>query len=281
MQGGHGSVMPGVHGLEHVDRLTPTAFPHHYSVRPHAQGVLDQVPDGNLPTPLVVPLPGLHGHHMGLVDLKFSGILDGHHPLLVGDESCDRIQEGSLSRPGPPGNDDVPPVYHGRLQEIPGSRRDGAIFFNQITHRDPLFGKTANRQAGSLQCQRRHHRVHPAAIGHAGIQKRLGLRNLAFGLRRDLVDDRQRVGQESSAGILQHPVLLDEYRVGIDHHDLIDGGVVQKLLQWSEAEPEVLDFFLQPAVAQVTPHGKQRRPVPPAQQVLPQFPEPFAHGRHL
>ncbi len=41
--------MTGVHRLQHVERLAASAFTHDDAIGPHAQRVLDQIPDGDGP----------------------------------------------------------------------------------------------------------------------------------------------------------------------------------------------------------------------------------------
>ncbi len=61
MQGGQRAVVAGVHRLQHVERFTATALADHDTVRAHAQGVLDQIPDGNLAAPLGIGLDAPRG----------------------------------------------------------------------------------------------------------------------------------------------------------------------------------------------------------------------------
>ena len=47
MDRGQRAVMAGVHGLEHVQRFTTTALSNHDAIRAHAQGVDDQLANGD------------------------------------------------------------------------------------------------------------------------------------------------------------------------------------------------------------------------------------------
>ena len=90
--------MTGIHGLEHIQRLSRTAFPYDNPVRSHAQGIDDQVTYGHLPTPLRISGPSLHPDHVSLRrQLELKGILDGHHALIGADKTRERVQERGLA----------------------------------------------------------------------------------------------------------------------------------------------------------------------------------------
>jgi hypothetical protein len=44
--------MPGIHSLEHIQRLAAARFTYHNPVRAHPQGIDDQLADGHFSLPL-------------------------------------------------------------------------------------------------------------------------------------------------------------------------------------------------------------------------------------
>ena len=91
---GHAAVVPGVHGLQHVQRLAAAYFAHDDPVGPHAEGVDDQVAGGNQAAAFDVRRPRFHPHDVFLVHDQFGRIFDGHDPLAVGDGLGQRAEEG-------------------------------------------------------------------------------------------------------------------------------------------------------------------------------------------
>ena len=77
------AVVAGVHGLEHVQRLGATDLAHDDAVGPHAEGVADQVPDGDLALALDVGRASLQADDVVLVQLQLDGVFDGDDALVV------------------------------------------------------------------------------------------------------------------------------------------------------------------------------------------------------
>ncbi len=82
MDGGEGTVMAGVHGLEHVEGFLATHFADDDPVRPHAQAVAHQVALDDFPPPLDIGRAGFQAHDVVLLELQLGGILDGHDALV-------------------------------------------------------------------------------------------------------------------------------------------------------------------------------------------------------
>ena len=80
--------MAGVHGLEHVQRLAAAALADDYAVRPHAQGVLDEVSDVYFALAFDVGRTRLQAHYVLLTQLQFCGVLDGYDSLAVWQEGA-------------------------------------------------------------------------------------------------------------------------------------------------------------------------------------------------
>src|SRR5206468_4226622 len=88
----------GVHGLEHVQRLRATALPHDDALRPHAQGIDDQVADGDAALALDVGRAGFQRHDVVLAQLQLGRVLDGDDALIARDEAAQDVEQGGLAR---------------------------------------------------------------------------------------------------------------------------------------------------------------------------------------
>ena len=84
--GAHAAVVAGVHGLQHVERLAAAALADDDAVGAHAQGVADELADRDRALALDVRRPRLERDDVLLAELQLGGVLDGHDPLVVGDE---------------------------------------------------------------------------------------------------------------------------------------------------------------------------------------------------
>src|SRR3954468_15960074 len=85
--------MAGVHRLEHVEALAPSALPHDDPVRTHAEGVADQVADRDRALALDVRWPRLQPDDVLLLQLELDGVLDGDDPLAVRDERGQHVEQ--------------------------------------------------------------------------------------------------------------------------------------------------------------------------------------------
>ena len=92
--------MPGVHGLEHIQGFAGPDLPQDDALRPHPQGVFNQVPLGDLPGTLQVGGPGFQADHVLLLHLEFGRVFDGDDALVIGDEAGQDIEEHGLAGTG-------------------------------------------------------------------------------------------------------------------------------------------------------------------------------------
>jgi len=74
--------MPGVHRLEHVQRLSGAALADDDPIRPHAKSVDHQVADPDLVLAVEVRRTRLHPADMLLVELQLGGVLDRDDALV-------------------------------------------------------------------------------------------------------------------------------------------------------------------------------------------------------
>src|SRR6266851_6435056 len=75
----HRTFVTGVHGLQHVQGLAASTFAHHDPVRPHPEGVANEVPDLDCTFALDVGRPGFQANHVRLPQLKLRCIFEEEH----------------------------------------------------------------------------------------------------------------------------------------------------------------------------------------------------------
>ena len=114
---GQRAVVAGVHGLQHVERFTATAFADDDPFRPHTQGVADQVGGGDRPLAFDVGRPRFQPHHVFLLQLQFGRVFDRDDAVRVGNEAGERVQQRRLTRAGTAGDDDVQAGLDGPFQQ--------------------------------------------------------------------------------------------------------------------------------------------------------------------
>ena len=66
------------------------------------------------PVALDVARPGLHPDHVRLLEPQLGGVLDRRHPLVVGDEGREGVQQRRLAAAGAARDDDVDPGLDAR-----------------------------------------------------------------------------------------------------------------------------------------------------------------------
>ena len=77
--------MPRIHGLQHVKGFRAATLTHNNPVRAHTQSVFQQVALENLSRALDTGRACFHPADMGLLQLQFSGILNGDQAFMPGD----------------------------------------------------------------------------------------------------------------------------------------------------------------------------------------------------
>ena len=83
---GQRTFVAGVHGLQHVDNFLAAGLADDDAVGTHTQGVLQTVAGRYLALAFDVGRTAFHPAHMGLLELKFCGILDGQDTFGVVDK---------------------------------------------------------------------------------------------------------------------------------------------------------------------------------------------------
>ena len=121
----------------------------------------------------------------------------------------------------------------------------------------------SNRQAGTLDGERRDDRIDTGTIGKASINQRLTLIDAATNLCDDSLDDTfgHFVRNKTSPRQFQNPFLFHEDLIALHDHDFADRWSPQQVLQWTIPEYSVLQIFFQRSQDDVFSHfAMQVRP---------------------
>jgi hypothetical protein len=93
MDGGHGTLVTGIHGLQHVERLVAADLADDDPVRPHAKTVDQELSLAHGSQPLHIWRPGLEAHDILVFELQFGGVFDGDDPLGLGNKAREDVHE--------------------------------------------------------------------------------------------------------------------------------------------------------------------------------------------
>src|ERR1700676_3248727 len=93
VQGAHRPVVPGVHRLQHVERLWAAALADDDPVRAHAKTVANQVADRDGAAPLDVLWLGLEADHVNLAQAELRRVLTGDDALVGWDEAGEDVEQ--------------------------------------------------------------------------------------------------------------------------------------------------------------------------------------------
>jgi hypothetical protein len=85
--------MPGVHRLQHVERLFAAHFSDDDAIGTHAQRVDHEIPRDDPAAPLDVGRPRLHADDVLLIEDQFRRVLDGNDALGIGDDFGERAEQ--------------------------------------------------------------------------------------------------------------------------------------------------------------------------------------------
>ena len=243
VNGGERTVVAGVHGLEHVQRLGPAALAHDDAVGPHAQGVAHQVPDGDGALALDIGRPRFEPHHMRLVEFQFRGVFDGDDAVGVGKVSAQHVEQARLSGSRAARNDDVLPEHHADAREL-GQRGCQRAEPDQVLVGEGDLGELADRQAGADQRQGVNDGVHAGAVGQPGVHVGLALVNAAADRGHDALDNGEDrvVIEKGLCGRNQLALLFHVHLVVAVDHDLRDFGIGEEFLEGPQPERFVEDL---------------------------------------
>ena len=220
--------MAGVHRLQHVKGLGAAALADHDPVGAHAQRVAHQLADRDGALALDVRGTRLQRHHVLLAELQLRGILDGHDPLIVGDERGEDVEHRRLARSGAARYEDVEARLDAGLQELEHLRGCGPEA-DHVLDREGRGREFPDGEHRPDQREGRDDGVHARAIGEARIHHRARLVDAAADRRDDALDDLHHVlvVLEGHVRELQATLTLDVDLLRTVDHDLSDRLVAQ------------------------------------------------------
>src|ERR1035438_981808 len=240
---GHGTVVAGVHGLQHVERFGAAGFAHDDAVGAHTEGVDHQVALGDGAGAFDVGGAGFQAHHVALLQLQLGGVFDGDDALLLRDETRERVQHGGLARAGTARNHDIQPRLHAAAHEIEHAGGERLVL-EQVFGRENLLPIAPDGDHRPNERERRNDGADARAVHEACVDNRRGIVDAAAHGRYDAFDDHADVGLvlEPNVGFHQASPALDVDVVETVYHDVGDGGVLEQRLQGAEAKHLVEDF---------------------------------------
>ena len=174
---GERAIVTGVHGGEHVDGLTTTNLAQDDAVGTHPQAVLHQVTLTDLPLAFEVGGPRLEANDVVLLQLQLGRVLDGDDSLGVGNERTQHVEQRRLARAGAAADDDVEAASNSsaeNLEDGPGTRPQR----HEVFSGDRDGSEPSNRDARTIERQRRNDRVEARTVVHPSIDHRGSARRL-------------------------------------------------------------------------------------------------------
>ena len=235
--------MAGVHGLEHVERLSTSHLADHDAIGSHAQGVAYQVADLDLTPTLHIGGPALEADHVPLVELQLHRVLNCDNALVLGNEAREHVEKRGLAGTRSAANQDVELAFDYRAHQVGNPGRQGPEP-DEIVHLKRILGEHPDRQHRPINGQRRNDGVHTGAIWKPGVDHGRGLVDAAAHLGHDSVDypPQMLAGHETGLGFLDLAVTLDEdFLLGVDH-DLRDTRVLEEHLHRSVTKNVLADL---------------------------------------
>ncbi len=243
VNGGHRTVVAGVHRLEHVQGFTGSHFADDDAIGPHTQTVLHQIALGDFAFAFDVLRARFQSNHVRLLQLKFGRVFDRHHALFGGDVARKTVQQSCLTGTGAAADEHIAPRLHGGGEEIHDRGRKGAVL-DEIFQLQRLGTEAANAHRRAIQRQRRDDCVHAAAVGETGIDHRAGFVDSSADQRDDSIDDLPKVLIIAEAHIdaLEATFAFDVDSIVAVDQDVGDGRIFQESFQRPEAEGLVHDL---------------------------------------
>ena len=126
MNGRHRAVVPGIHGLHHVERLAAAHLANDDAIRPHAQRISHQIPLVDLAMTFDIGRTRFELNHVGLLQLQLGRILDRDDAFGRIDHAGKRVEQRGLARSRAAGNEYVQATAGGDFERAGECRRYGA-----------------------------------------------------------------------------------------------------------------------------------------------------------
>ena len=234
--------MPGVHGLQHVERLGAADLADQDAVGAHSKAVAEELADGQLALALDVGRTVLQRDDVRVVDLQLRRILDRDHALVVRDEPGDDVQRRRLAGPGAARDQDVHAPEHGGLQELSHGRAQAA-FVLEVLDAEHRVLELPDRQRGAVDGGGPDDGVDTASVGQAGVHHRVQPVDVPACGRDHAADRLQQLVLilEADVGLGQYAAALDEDLVRAVDHDLAHRPVVEEAVERPVADRRAKD----------------------------------------
>ncbi|MNZ48618.1 hypothetical protein D3C78_663660 [compost metagenome] len=256
MYGAHRTIVTSIHRRQHIKHFNTTNLAQQNTIRAHAQGVANQLAGFDFAMALGIRRAGFQAHHMRVVQLQFSDILNAHQPFMWGDQLAEDIEQSSLAGAGAAADQDVAAPRHRQVEKIEDVLVNGARG-QQVSAFEHVLAKLTDRQARTIQCHRRDDGIDPAAIGHTRVDHRRGFVQTPAQGRKDALHhalDMMGV-DKAQVSLLQHAAALHKHPVRTVDQNLGDTGITQQHFQRAEAG-QLIDDFLSQALHLIARQGQ-------------------------
>ena len=226
--------MPGnaaVEGDEQVEALLLTHLPDDDPRRTHAQRLLDEPSQRDLAGALEAGLPALHRGDVALRDLQLEDLLARDDAFTRRDGCSEAVEQGRLARLRAAGDEDVESARDGRLEErrrLPGHRAQP----DQVVEVVGLDDELADVDLPVGPADVGDHDVEPRPVRQRRVDEGAAEVDApAAALEHALDEVAHLVRRQDRRGQLGDPAPRDEDARGFVDPDLLDGGVVEVLLE--------------------------------------------------
>src|SRR5580704_9311173 len=256
VNGGQRAVVARVHGWQHVQGFFAANLTHDDAIGTHAQRVDHQLALLHRALALNVGGARFQAHHVILMQLQLGGIFHCYDAFAVGNVRREDVQKCGLTGAGAAGDQNIETRLHAAAQEFQHPGRERAVS-QQIVGGQWIAAETPDREARSIDGQRRNDGVHARTVGQAGIDHRRRFVHAATHRGNDAVDDAHEmdVVAELDGGHLQNTFALDvDSLVSVDEN-IRHRRIGQKRLERSQSEDFIEDFLGQ-ALALLQVHGR-------------------------
>jgi hypothetical protein len=201
--------MPGIPGVERDQQVETLLLPDladEQAVGPHAQRLLDEATLADLAFALEVGLPGLHGDRVGQVHLELEDLLAGDHPFTGRDGRGQAVEGGGLAGLGGPGDDDVEPGDHRRLEE-PGALTAHRAQADQLAERVRAEHEPSDVDRPVTPGDVGDDHVEPGAVAQGRVDERLLVKLVPVTVSAPAVREHPGAGKE---GVLPCPMTVPQ-----------------------------------------------------------------------
>src|ERR1700687_2275125 len=186
---GHRTIVAGVHGLEHVQRLTTSTLTDDDPVGSHTQTALDELADGHRAFAFHVRRTRLELDPVRLLKLELRGVLTRDQPFGLRNEGREDVEERGLTGASASRNEDVEPRAHTGTQERHELRARRPEPVDDVGGTPLLFGELSDREARAFERNRRDDDVDSGAVLQAGVADRRRFVDAPAHQADDAVDD--------------------------------------------------------------------------------------------